>query len=324
MRTRTAVTSLAPTSAQGLLLAACSSTTTPAATSEGGAPEPVAEPQVQVQTIAGSWRDDFTTLDTSRWCVSTRGWPPFWVRDGLSGTWEPSNVTVKDGFLVMKLDVDSNLVARAAELATNAKHGYGTYEARLRGASTSADPTVSGRGSSGNISAFFNYVNDSETEIDHEIEGQNPTTDWMGAWQTTSRHDHGTGGTGENLTQGFHTYRWDWTPTRIDFFIDGVLKCTTAVVPTAEAHLMFNLWPTNSTGWGGKSTAGTQYMLVDYVSFTPASTTETTPATTLSDDTAAGALSLTQSAASKGTLSSVHLHQYGPGRPGHPLAGHRP
>ncbi|GGK35344.1 hypothetical protein GCM10008955_31550 [Deinococcus malanensis] len=315
MRTRIAVKNLALTTALGLMLAACSSTTTPESTVEETAPAPVAsQPNVEVQNVAGSWRDDFNTLDTARWWVSSNTWTPFWARDGLSGTWEPSNVTVKDGFLVMKLDVSSSLVARAAELATNAKHGYGTYEARMRASSSSADPSVAGTGTSGNISAFFNFVNDSETEIDHEVEGQNPTTDWMGAWQTTSRHDYGTGGTGENLTQGFHTYRWDWTPTKIDFYIDGVLKrTTTSVVPTAEAHLMLNLWPTNSTGWGGKATPGTQYMLVDYVSFTPAtatSTPTTAPVTAPTDDTAAGALALTKVASVSGTLSSTDTQDW--------------
>ncbi len=305
---------LALTTALGLMLAACSSTTTPTNTVPSiDTPETVAAdaPTLAAQSVAGSWRDDFNTLDTVRWWVSTSGWTPFWSRDGLSGTWEPGNVTVKDGFLVMKLDVSSSLVARAAELATNAKHGYGTYEVRLRASSSSADPSVVGTGTSGNISAFFSYVNDSETEIDHEIEGQNPNTDWMGAWQTTSRHDYGTGGTGENLTQGFHTYRWNWTPTKIDFYIDGVLKrTTTSVVPTAEAHLMLNLWPTNSTGWGGKSTPGTQYMLVDYVSFTPTTSTVTEPVTTLNDDTATGALSLTKAAAVSGTLSSTDTQDW--------------
>lgn len=310
MRTHT-LKNLALTTVLGLMLAACSSTTTPTSNVpesdvHSGETVVAAEPVLTTQSVTGSWRDDFSTLDTARWWASTNGWTPFWARDGLSGTWESSNVTVKDGFLVLKLDVGADLVSHAAELATNANYGYGSYEARLRAASSSADPSVSGPGSSGNISAFFNFINNSETEIDHEIEGQNRSTSWMGAWQTTSKHDYGTGGTGEDLTQGFHTYRWDWTPTKIDFYIDGVLKRTsTSVVPTAEAHLMLNVWPTNSTGWGGKATAGTQYMLVDYVSFTPATSTTTTVSTpTLSDDTAAGALSLTKAAGITGTLSS--------------------
>ncbi|MFD1734146.1 glycoside hydrolase family 16 protein [Deinococcus malanensis] len=230
----------------------------------------------------------------------------FWARDGLTGNWNTSNVTVNAGYLIMKLDVSAGLIANAAELATSTRYGYGTYEARLRAASTSADPAVRGVGTSGNITGFFSFVNDSETEIDHEIEGQNRTIDWMGAWQTTNRHDYGTGGTGADLSQDFHTYRWDWTPTRIDFYIDGVLKrTTTSVVPTAAAHLMFNLWPTNSTGWGGLATAGTQYMLVDYVSFSPlGSTPATDPIKIPTDDTPAGALSLTKATSGSGTLSS--------------------
>ncbi|ACO47559.2 glycoside hydrolase family 16 protein [Deinococcus deserti] len=251
-----------------LLLASCSSA--PEAPEAQASNVNVATKSPIRSSIVGSWRDDFNALDTTRWALSNSGWKPFWAKDGLNGTWNPANVTVSGGYLVMKLDVTPGLVASAAELATHAKYGYGRYEARLRAASSSANPAVRGHGVSGNITAFFNFVNDSQTEIDHEIEGQNRTTDWIGTWQTTNRHDYGTGGTGTDLSQDFHTYRWDWAPTKVDFYIDGVLKRTiTSVVPATEAHLMFNLWPTNSTLWGGKSTAGTQYMLVDYVSFTP-------------------------------------------------------
>ena len=265
---RNAFKHLAITAVLGLLLASCSSAPdAPTATAQ--APT-VTATKAPAQMPAGSWRDDFNTLDTTRWAVSNAGWTPFWAKDGLSGIWNPGNVTVNAGYLVMKLDVSTGLAASAAELATHAKYGYGRYEARVRAASSSSVPTTRGTGASGNITGFFNFVNDSQTEIDHEIEGQNRTTDWMGTWQTTQRHDYGTGGTGTDLSQDFHTYRWDWAPTKVDFYIDGVLKRSiTSVVPTTAAHLMFNLWPTNTTLWGGKSTPGTQYMLVDYVSFTP-------------------------------------------------------
>ncbi|UBV44898.1 glycoside hydrolase family 16 protein (plasmid) [Deinococcus taeanensis] len=296
------------------LLAACSTTSSPDA--PAAEPAAAADQTVQTQAVTGSWRDDFTTLDTTRWSVSGGSWTPFWARDGLTGLWNTQNVTVKDGYLVMKLDVTAGLLASGAEVATSAQYGYGTYEARVRAASSSADPSVAGTGSSGNISAFFNYVNNSETEIDHEIEGQNPTTDWMGAWQTTARHDYGTGGAGgANLTQAFHTYRWDWSATKIDFYIDGVLKrTTTGVLPSAAAHLMLNLWPTNSTGWGGVASLGTSYMLVDYVSFTPAGAADTTGTTPVvsapTDDTAAGAVAFTKAAPAQGTLSSADTRDW--------------
>ncbi|GGK43172.1 hypothetical protein GCM10008955_41200 [Deinococcus malanensis] len=266
---RTPFKNLAVAAFLGLLPASCSSTPDPT-TSTVLAPNLNAAAKPLSRTVSGSWRDDFTTLNTTRWWVSNGGWTPFWAKDGLSGSWNPGNVTVVGGYLIMKLKVDAGRRASAAELGTVARYGYGIYEARLRAASSSARPTVRGTGASGNITGFFSFVNDSQTEIDHEIEGHNRTTDWMGTWQTTGRHDYGAGGTGTDLSQDFHIYRWNWTPTKVDFYIDGVLKRRiTSVVPTREAHLMFNLWPTNTTLWGGKSTPGTQYMLVDYVSFTP-------------------------------------------------------
>ncbi|MFC4638426.1 family 16 glycosylhydrolase [Deinococcus hohokamensis] len=307
MQNRNGLSSLAAFGLLGALLVGCSTTPVPAATPAPETPVQAAPTQAQTDLPAGSWRDEFTTLDTARWSVSGNSWTPFWARDGVSGRWESSNVSVKDGYLVLRLDVAADLLARGAELSTNARSGYGTYEARLRAASSSADPLMAGKSSSGNISAFFNYVNDSETEIDHEIEGQNPSTDWFGAWQTTQRHDYATGSLGADLSQAFHTYRWDWSPAKVDFYIDGVLRKTlTNVVPSAQAHLMLNLWPTNATTWGGLATPGTTYMLVDYVSFTPAGTTSVVPAPTPAptDDVAAGALALSAAAPASGTVAS--------------------
>ncbi|MFC4425188.1 family 16 glycosylhydrolase [Deinococcus navajonensis] len=315
MHNNTRLFSLAAFGLLGALLAGCSSTPAPSATPAPEAPVQSAPTQAQADLPAGSWRDDFLTLDTARWSVSANSWTPFWAKDGVSGRWESSNVSVKDGYLVMRLDVAADLAARGAEIATNATIGYGSYEARMRAASSSADPLVAGASSSGNISAFFNYVNNSETEIDHEIEGQSPSTDWVGTWQTTQRHDYGTGSVGANLSQAFHTYRWDWSPSKVDFYIDGVLKKTvTSVVPTAQARLMLNLWPTNSTGWGGRATPGTTYMLVDYVSFTPAGTTVVAPtpapAPAPSDDVTAGALALSAAAPVSGSVSSSDLQDW--------------
>jgi len=259
--------------ALSVLIAACSATPAPeSAQSTSLLPLPNEASRSPAtptpQAVPGSWRDDFSTLDTGRWRVSD-SITPFWGRNGLSGRFAPGNVTVRNGLLVLKLDVGTNLTAQAAELATTAAYGYGTYEARIRAASSSSDPAVPGVSSSGNVSALFSYVNDSETEIDHEIEGQRPATDWMSTWQTTALQESGSV-TGADLTQGFHTYRWDWSPTRVDFHLDGVFRSSHAsVVPSAQAPLMLNLWPTNNADWGGATTPGTVYMLVDYVSFTP-------------------------------------------------------
>ncbi|ADV66019.1 family 16 glycosylhydrolase [Deinococcus maricopensis] len=294
-----------------LHLLAVTLTTMLAACTSAPATSPVAVPEAAISAngtsdptapVAGSWRDDFNTLDTGRWALSTSGWTPFWAHNGLTGAWAPENVSVQDGYLVLRLDVNADLSARGAELSTLARYGYGRYEARLRSASTSANPAMTGVGSSGDVSAFFNYTNDSETEIDHEVEGQNRTTTWAGAWKTTSLHDVGAVSAGADLSQDFHTYRWDWTPTAVNFYLDGTLKRSTTVnVPQAAANLMLNLWPTNSAGWGGMATPGTKYLLVDYVSFTP-SVVDGTPA--LTDDTAQGATTLRAGVPATGAVSA--------------------
>lgn len=256
-----------------------------------GAVTPTAKP---AKPSATAWRDDFsgTTLH-GRWSVSNGLWPAFWIRNGLSGSFNASNVTLNgSGQLVMKLAVqrnaDGTYTASAAELATTGTYGYGVYEARMRAASTSSDPAAPGASASGNVSAFFNYINDSETEINQEVEGHRPTKVTIGAWKTTASHFcapdltencvPGATNPEQDLTQDFHTYRWVWRSGSVAFYLDGVLQwsvANTKRVPSTPARVMLNFWPTNSAAWGGLASAPadgtpqTLYMLVDYVSFTP-------------------------------------------------------
>ncbi|WP_412027607.1 family 16 glycosylhydrolase [Deinococcus yunweiensis] len=216
----------------------------------GAAPQPTPE---------GAWRDDFTTLNRDRWLVSS-GWTPFWVRGPLSGTWAPEHVQVRGGLLRLRLTVDAQGVSRAAELATRQVYGHGTYTARLRAA---------GPARSGSISAFFNYVNDSATELDVELPGDALQALWTSVYRTVPVVRQRRTETGRNLSTGFHTYSWEWTPQRVRFSVDGrVVHEVTDVVPTQAAHVMFNVWPSDSD-FGGAWRPGERTMLVDGVSYKP-------------------------------------------------------
>lgn len=73
---------------------------------------------------------------------------------------------------------------KGAELSTKVAYGFDRYTFRVRMATTSADPSEAGNAVSGNISAAFSFVNDSETEIDFELEAYDPTRLTVGNWRS--------------------------------------------------------------------------------------------------------------------------------------------
>lgn len=226
-----------------------------------------------------AWRDDFSgSALSSRWSVSSGTWPAFWATSTVRGNFAAPQVTL-DGQGHLKLAMtatrqsDGTVQVSAAELATVATHGYGTYEARLRAASTSADPQVRGEPRSGTVSAFFNYVNNAETELDWEFEGRAPGAAWVGTWQGVGTHAAQQVPVAD-ASADWHTYRWEWRRAAVTFSVDGHEIWRTTQSPRTAAHVMLNLWPTDSGNWGGLNSAAPGapqqvFMLVDYVSYAP-------------------------------------------------------
>lgn len=93
------------------------------------------------------------------------------------------------------------------ELQSHFTYGYGTYEWVMRASSTSATPTGTGSVVSGQISAGFNFVNNSQTEIDFEIEGQHPNTVWMTNWISTTQKQYSSAFLASPQA-GFHHYKF--------------------------------------------------------------------------------------------------------------------
>ncbi|ADV66017.1 glycoside hydrolase family 16 protein [Deinococcus maricopensis] len=226
-------------------------------------------------TQAAGWTDQFEQLDRARWAASD--WNGFWQGRGLAGRFDPA-LAYADGAgnLVLEMNVDrcgSGWCARAAELSTKERYGYGRYEVRMRAASDSASAKRAGQAHAGNISAAFSYYDDSRTEIDVEIEGHRIADANFTAWRGRQDKDWklAKGAAGGSLAAQFHTYAWEWTPGSLRFFVDGREQfLTRKTVPQDAAHLILNVWPTNDPGWGGAVQSGRLYMLVDYVKFTPA------------------------------------------------------
>jgi endo-1,3-1,4-beta-glycanase ExoK len=207
----------------------------------------------------GGWIDHFDILDNARWCRSSDSYAPFWTRGGLSGTWKPAAVTVEDGHLVLRTEVRNREVS-AAEVYTCQKFGFGTYEALVE------VPALNGV-----ISAMMSYADGSQTEIDFEFEGRDPDVLHTVTWTSPDTKEHSVHVQASAFPRVWTRLRYEWRPMGVEFFINDMpVAHHRKVVPSAPAHLVFNLWPTDDPHWGGPSTDGTAVMRVDWVKFTPA------------------------------------------------------
>ena len=174
------------------------------------------------------WRDDFTgtSLDASRW-TNAEEQAPGYIPGNHRGFYDPNNVSVQNGYLVIRLTQQTALVDGVSGVEslgglvyTEDTFRYGTYEWRVRMSSTSASPTGQGSPVSGSVSAGFNYINNSETEVDFEFSGHLPGWLWMVNWRNTNPS------TGPfesqqifsstpvpDITDDFHTYKFGSCPS---------------------------------------------------------------------------------------------------------------
>lgn len=223
---------------------------------------------------SGSFSDTFDAgvLDPSKWLASN-GFAPGSISGVNYGSFVPANVDLSKGMLCLKLQQtqgSSGVLSVGGELQSLTTYGYGTYEWVMRASSTSSAPTGAGTAVSGQVSAGFSFVNNSETEIDFEIEGQNPDTVWMTNWISTTQKQYSSVFLA-SPDANFHHYKFVWVPGQIDYYIDGKLISThTLNIPSTPAYIMINHWGTNSTGWGGLATIGVErYLYVSSFTYTP-------------------------------------------------------
>ena len=225
-------------------------------------------------TGAGTFSDSFNTgrLDTTKWLASNEPAPGN-ISGVNYGSFVPSNVDLSTGTLRLKLTQQQGtygVMSVGGQLQSLTTFGYGTYEWVMRASSTSPTPSGAGSVVSGQVSAGFSFVNNSQTEIDFEVEGQHPNTVSMTNWISTTQNQNSSVFLASPHA-GFHHYKFVWAPGRIDYYIDGALVSThTSDVPSAPAYIMINHWGTNSTGWGGLATLGVvRYLYVSSFSYTP-------------------------------------------------------
>jgi beta-glucanase (GH16 family) len=212
------------------------------------------------------------TLDATKWFIDT-GRAPGNIAGVNSGTLSAKHVDLSTGMLRLTLNQSvSGALATSvgAEIRSKQLLGYGTYVWVTRAASTSATPRGPGSAVSGSVTDVFNFINDSESEIDFEYQGQSPGTLEMTNFSTVSKSQSTTTPVAA-ADSSFHEYKYVWSATKIEFYVDGTLVSThTEHIPTAPAAVLINLWGTNSTSFGGVATDGvTRYLYVSSFAYTP-------------------------------------------------------
>lgn len=160
---------------------------------------------------------------------------------------------------------------KGAEIYSTESYKYGRFEMSIKSAP-----------GSGQLSAFFLYLNESETssklwqEIDIEIFGKdtnkfqsNVIIEKTEGKQLATEAVHTAP---RSLSASFHTYTLEWTPDSINWYLDGVLMRTEkehAASCSSAMSIRFNHWAHTSTSWVGAfdTKALPQYQYVDYISY---------------------------------------------------------
>ncbi|OFW33530.1 MAG: hypothetical protein A3J28_08780 [Acidobacteria bacterium RIFCSPLOWO2_12_FULL_60_22] len=234
-----------------------------------------------------AWQDDFTggAVDTTRWVIANEQAPGY-IAGKHIGYYLPAHVSVQTGYLVIALKQENGtvdglpgVISKGGLIYTKNTYGYGTYEWRVRMSSTALTPTGSGSPVSGSVSAGFNYINNSQTEIDFEFAAHMPGLLFMVNWYNTnpltgpfdSQQTYSTASV-PDISTSFKTYKFVWERNRITFSINDVFQTSHLTdVPTSPAYFMINHWGTNNPWWGGTGTVGPiRYFYVDWAKFTPA------------------------------------------------------
>jgi beta-glucanase (GH16 family) len=174
------------------------------------------------QAEGTSFRDDFDDFDSSRWIKS----------DHVLGRtdFDPDNVVVNSERLGLKIPA---LTTNGAEIESMEYYSYGTYRARMR----TADAPSS-------ITGFYLYRSpDFYAEIDIEIYNDGTGSVDFVTYANGRRTHHVTRQVNFDPSAGFHTYRFDYLPGAVKFWVDGDLMQTwTAGVPNASMKLLVNTW----------------------------------------------------------------------------------
>jgi len=193
---------------------------------------------------------EMNSHDSAKWQKAnwSNGFP-------FNNTWQPDNVTFRDGKMVLTLDnkgcpssCDSKPYASGEYRTLDETYNYGYYEARMK--------AVTGKGL---VSSFFVYTGKwgepSHQEIDFEILGRNCSAVQLNHYSDGNEkgtiHNERIVNLSFNACKEFHNYGFRWAKDSIIWYIDGkeVHRATEdpntprQEIPKGNTKIMVNFWP---------------------------------------------------------------------------------
>jgi beta-glucanase (GH16 family) len=191
------------------------------------------------------FRDDFNSFNSNRWLKS----------DHVLGRTDldPNNVDVRNGNLRIKIPANTT---SGGEVESMNFYQYGTYRARMKVADAPSS-----------ITGFFLYRSpDFYAEIDIEVYNDGSRdVDFV-----TYANGQQTHAAKKQLrfdpTANFHTYRFDYHPDAVHFYVDGTLmQSWTDGLPQDSMKLLVNTWfPSWLPGTAPTSDRYTRIEWIDY------------------------------------------------------------
>lgn len=195
-----------------------------------------------------AFRDDFTTLDTSRWLVSSR---PFGY-----GSIDPANVSVADGQLGIRLPANK---LDGGEIRTRSLYQFGMYRARMKLANAPSS-----------LTAFFLYrAPDYEQEIDIELYNDSSRRVMFSTYSGGAQTNTTTLLLPFDATAGYHEYAIDYRSGSVRYLVDGtVMQTWSSGVTRSSMNVFVNAW---FPSWlAGQAPTTDRSTYVDWIDFTPA------------------------------------------------------
>lgn len=221
-------------------------------------------------TLTGGFLDNLDSYNTGLF-TKADGWTN---GDPFNVGWRADHVTFSGGIMSLTLNNQScpsgcsNRPYASGEYRTNNLYGYGLYEGRFKAAKAS-----------GTVTSLFTYTGASDNqpwdEIDFEVLGKNTSQ------MQLNYFTNGTGGhetiinLGFDSSAGFHTYGFEYRPTFIKWYVDGVLVHTETgsrgPLPSHNMKLMVNFWPgIGVDGWlGSFNYTGPLTAQYEWLKYTP-------------------------------------------------------
>jgi endo-1,3-1,4-beta-glycanase ExoK len=192
-----------------------------------------------------SFRDDFNSFNSNRWIKSDH-------MQGLTD-FDPDNVLVDNGLLRLRVPADST---NGAQIESMDYYSYGTFRARMRVADVPSS-----------ITGFYLYRSpDLYSEIDIEVYNDGTGNMDFVTYADGQRTHYVSKDFRFDPSADFHTYRFDYNPDSIQFYIDGTLRQTWMDgVPSASMKLLVNTWfPDWLSGQAPDTARATRVDWIDY------------------------------------------------------------